>query len=88
MNQDGPSLIIEPPHPPGPQVSKDVNVFTYEKRIISRHAVGPGTGYITTPPVGLSNQIKSNQIKCFLLAYMIYIILTKEHIYINKYIYK
>ena len=29
---------------------------------------------------------KSNQIKCFLLAYMIYIILTKEHIYINKYI--
>ena len=32
MNQDGPSLIIEaPPPPPGPQIAKDVNVFTYEK---------------------------------------------------------
>ena len=36
MNQDGPSLIIEapPPPPPGPQIAKDVNVFTYEKLII------------------------------------------------------
>ena len=29
MNQDGPSLIIEVPPPPGPQIAKDVNVFTY-----------------------------------------------------------
>ena len=34
VNQDGPSLIIEPPPPPGPQIAKDVNVFTYEKLII------------------------------------------------------
>ena len=30
MNQDGPSLIIEPPPPPpGPHLGKDVNVFKY-----------------------------------------------------------
>ena len=37
VNQDGPSLFIEappPPHPPGPQIAKDVNVLTYEKHII------------------------------------------------------
>ena len=36
MNQDGPNLIIEtfPPNSPGPQIAKDVNVFTYEKLII------------------------------------------------------
>ena len=29
VNQDWPSLIIEaPPHPPGPQIAKDVNVFS------------------------------------------------------------
>ena len=27
VNQDGPSLIIEPPPPPGLQIAKDVNVF-------------------------------------------------------------
>ena len=32
VNQDGHSLIMEaPPPPPGPQIAKDVNVFTYEK---------------------------------------------------------
>ena len=37
MNQDGPSLIIEAPPPPpqGPQIATDVNVFTYEKLILS-----------------------------------------------------
>ena len=34
VNQDGPSPIIEPPPPSGPQITKDVNVFTYEKLII------------------------------------------------------
>ena len=29
VNQDGPSLIIEAPPPPGPHLAKDVNVFTY-----------------------------------------------------------
>ena len=29
MNQDGPSLIIEAPPPPGPHLGKDVNVFKY-----------------------------------------------------------
>ena len=30
VNQDGPSLIIEPPPPPpGPHLGKDVNVFKY-----------------------------------------------------------
>ena len=32
VNQVGPNLIIEAPRPPpGPQIAKDVNVFTYEK---------------------------------------------------------
>ena len=35
MNQDGLSLIIEAPPPhPGPHISTDVNVFTYEQLII------------------------------------------------------
>ena len=36
MNQDGPNLIVEVPLPPPPglQIAKDVNVFTYEKLII------------------------------------------------------
>ena len=29
VNQDGPSLNIEAPPPPGPHLAKDVNVFTY-----------------------------------------------------------
>ena len=34
VNQDGLSLIIEAPPPPGPQIAKYVNVFTYEKLIV------------------------------------------------------
>ena len=34
VNQDRPNLSIKaPPPPPGPQIAKDVNVFTYEKLI-------------------------------------------------------
>ena len=35
VNQDGPSLIIEAPPPPGPQIAKDVNVFHIWKNLLS-----------------------------------------------------
>ena len=35
MNQDGPSLIIEAPPPPGPHLGKDVNVFKYMLDLLS-----------------------------------------------------